>query len=45
MTSYRNLTGVSKIAGFATAAIVAFGLAGPAAAQQTSFGGFEPPVG
>ena len=45
MTSYRNLTGVSRVAGFATAAIVAFGLAGPAAAQQTSFGGFEPPAG
>jgi cyclase len=45
MTSYQNLTRVSKIAGFATAAIVAFGLAGPAAAQQTSFGGFEPPAG
>ena len=45
MTRYRNLTGVSKIAGFAMAAAVAFGLAGPAAAQQGPFGSFEPPAG
>ncbi len=34
-----------KIGGLALAAAVAFGLAWPAAAQQTSFGGFEPPAG
>ncbi len=45
MTRYRNLAGVSKFAGFAVAAAIAFGLAGPAAAQQTLFGGFEPPAG
>ena len=47
MTRYRNFTGVSKSAGIAMAAAVAVavGLAGPAAAQETSFGGFEPPVG
>ena len=45
MTSYRNPRGVSKIAGLALATAVVFGLALPAAAQQTSFGGFEPPAG
>ncbi len=45
MTKYRNLTGVSKIAGLAMAVAVAFGPAGPAAAQENSFGGFEPPAG
>lgn len=45
MTSYRSFTGVSKIAGFAMAAAVALGPAGTVAAQESSFGGFEPPVG
>ena len=57
MTRNRNLAGnstfigptsftrVSKFAGFALAAAIVFGLAGPATAQQTLFGGFEPPVG
>ncbi len=45
MTSYRNFTGVSKLAGLALATAVTFGLAGPAAAQQGPFGGFEPPAG
>ncbi len=45
MTTCRSFTGVSTIAGFAMAAAVAFGLAGPAVAQGGAFGGFEPPAG
>ncbi len=49
MTRNRNLTRVSRFAGFAVAAVmtlgIAGGMAGPAAAQQTLFGGFEPPAG
>ncbi len=49
MTHFRNFTRVSKFAGLALAAAmtlgIAGGLAGPAAAQQTLFGGFEPPAG
>lgn len=40
-----RLANLSMIGGLALAAAVTFGLAGPAAAQQTSFGGFEPPAG
>ena len=44
-----SFAGVSKFAGLALAAAmtlgIAGGLAGPAAAQQTLFGGFEPPAG
>ena len=35
----------SKIGGLALAAAVAFGLAGPATAQENPFGAFEPPAG
>ncbi len=45
MTRNRNLARVSSFTGFAMAAAIAIGLAGPAAAQQNLFGGFEPPVG
>ena len=40
-----RLANLPKIGGLVLAAAVAFGLAGPAAAQQTSFGSFEPPAG
>jgi len=40
-----GLANLSMIGGLVLAAAVTFGLAGPAAAQQTSFGGFEPPAG
>ncbi len=45
LASVPSFASVPKIGGLALAAAVAFGLAGPAAAQQTSFGGFEPPAG
>jgi cyclase len=45
MTRYRNLTDFSYIGAVAMAVTVAFGLAGPAAAQQGPFDGFEPPAG
>ena len=40
-----SLAGATKLGVLAVAAVLAFGLAGPAAAQQAPFGGFEPPVG
>jgi cyclase len=45
MTRTGNFTKISKIGALAMAAAVAFGLAGPAAAQDGPFGGFEPPAG
>ena len=36
---------IRRFGGFAAAALIAAGLAFPAAAAQTSFGGFEPPEG
>ena len=40
LASVPRFASVLKISALALAAAVAFGLAGPAAAQQTSFGGF-----
>jgi ABC-type sugar transport system substrate-binding protein len=45
MTRTGNFTKISKIGALAMAAAVAFGLAGPAAAQDGPFGGFGPPAG